>query len=158
VENVEAKNEKTNVAHEERNKKEEQKDYIIPLFRSPSADLNFTLALAIISVLSVQVVGIAMAGFFRYIKKFINFTGPIKFFVGILELISEIAKLISFSLRLFGNIFAGEVLLLVIAFLVPLIAPIPFYLLEIFVGFVQALIFSMLTLVFLTTAAKTEEH
>lgn len=163
IKRANAQDEETEILHEnnkvsEENKGEQKKHAITPFFRSPSADLNFTLALAIISVLSVQIVGITMTGFFKYLKKFINFSGPIKFFVGLLELISEIAKLISFSLRLFGNIFAGEVLLLVIAFLVPLIAPIPFYLLEIFVGFVQALIFSMLTLVFLTMAAKMEEH
>lgn len=131
---------------------------IIPFLRSPSSDLNFTLAIAIVSVISVQILGILSLGFFKYIKKFINFRGPINFFVGILEMVSELAKLLSFSLRLFGNIFAGEVLLLVMAFLVPLIAPIPFYLLEIFVGFVQALIFSMLTLVFATMAVKAGEH
>lgn len=168
IEKAEAKNEETKATEitapnesaetKAEGQKEEQEEFIIPFFRSPSADLNFTLALAIISVLSVQIVGVTMTGFFKYFKKFINFSGPVKFFVGILELVSEIAKLISFSLRLFGNIFAGEVLLLVIAFLVPVIAPIPFYLLEIFVGFVQALIFSMLTLVFLTMAAKVEEH
>lgn len=133
-------------------------EHIFPFFRSPSSDLNFTLGLAVISVISVQIFGILGIGFIKYIKKYINFKGPINFFVGILELISEFAKLISFSLRLFGNIFAGEVLLLVIAFLIPLFAPIPFYFLEIFVGFVQALIFSMLTLVFLTMAVKVSEH
>jgi F-type H+-transporting ATPase subunit a len=167
IEKAEAKNEETKVTGEgvtnesgksKEESKEEQKKDITPFLRSPSSDLNFTLALAIISVLSIQISGIVLVGFSKYTKKFINFSGPIKFFVGILELISEIAKLISFSLRLFGNIFAGKVLLLVIAFLVPIIAPIPFYLLEIFVGFVQALIFSMLTLVFLTMAAKAEEH
>lgn len=135
-----------------------EESQIVPFFRSPSSDLNFTLGLAIVSVISVQIFGILGIGFIKYIKKYINFKGPINFFVGILELVSEFAKLISFSLRLFGNIFAGEVLLLVIAFLVPLVAPIPFYFLEIFVGFVQALIFSMLTLVFLTMAVKAAEH
>ena len=131
---------------------------LVPFLRSPSADLNFTLALAIVSVIAVQIFGVILVGFFKYFKKFINFKGPIQFFVGILEIIGETAKLLSFSLRLFGNIFAGEVLLLVMAMLVPFIAPIPFFLLEIFVGFVQALIFSMLTLVFLTTAVHAEEH
>jgi F-type H+-transporting ATPase subunit a len=80
--------------------------------------------------------------------------------VGFLELLSEFSKIISFSFRLFGNIFAGEVLLLVVGTLVPYIVPMPFLLLEIFVGFVQALVFSMLTLVFLTiaTAGHGEEH
>lgn len=146
--------------NKEKNKEENnhKKSQIIPFFRAPSSDLNFTLGLAIISVISVQISGILSIGFVKYIKKYINLRGPINFFVGILELVSEFAKLISFSLRLFGNIFAGEVLLMVIAFLIPLIAPIPFYFLEIFVGFVQALIFSMLTLVFLTMAVKTAEH
>lgn len=125
--------------------------------RSPSSDLNFTLALAIISVISIQYYGIKRFGFFKYGKKFINFENPIKFFIGILEILSEFAKIISFSFRLFGNIFAGEVLLLVMYFLVPFIAPLPFLFLEIFVGFIQALVFSMLTLVFLKIATA-EEH
>ena len=81
------------------------------------------------------------------------------FFVGILELISEFAKIISFAFRLFGNIFAGEVLLVVMAFLFPVILPMPFYGLELFVGFIQALVFSMLTLVFFNMATIShEEH
>lgn len=126
--------------------------------RSPSSDLNFTLALAIISVLSIQYFGIRQSGFLKYGKKFINFENPIKFFIGILELVSEFAKIISFSFRLFGNIFAGEVLLLVIYFLVPYAVPLPFMLLEIFVGFIQALVFSMLTLVFLKMAVAEHEY
>lgn len=129
---------------------------LVPFIRSSSADLNFTLAIAIISVMSTQIIGIAAIGFFKHVKKFINFSGPINFFVGILELISEIAKVVSFSFRLFGNIFAGEVLLLVVGFLVPYIVPLPFLFLEIFVGLVQALVFSMLTLVFLKMAVM--EH
>lgn len=130
-----------------------------PLFRAGSADLNFTLALAIVSVFAAQYFGIAALGIIKYGKKFINLKNPIKFFVGILELIGETAKLISFSFRLFGNIFAGEVLLLVITFLAPYFVPLPFYLLEVLVGVIQALIFSMLTLVFLKMATVThEEH
>ncbi len=132
---------------------------IIPLFRAGSADLNFTLALAIISVFSIQYFGIISLGIFKYGKKFINFKTPILFFVGILELIGEIAKIVSFSFRLFGNIFAGEVLLLVISFLAPYIVPLPFYFLEVIVGIIQAFIFSMLTLVFLKMAVVLhEEH
>jgi F-type H+-transporting ATPase subunit a len=78
------------------------------------------------------------------------------FFVGLLELIGEVARVVSFSFRLFGNVFAGEVLLIVISALVPYLAPIPFLFLEIFVGLVQALVFSLLTLVFLTIG--TEQH
>lgn len=129
----------------------------IPLFRSPSADLNTTLALAIISVTFIQICGVKWQGP-KYFSKFINFSSPINFYVGILELISEIAKIISFSFRLFGNIFAGEVLLLVIAFLIPVVAPGPFLLLEIFVGFIQAFVFSILTLVFLNVATTKHDE
>jgi F-type H+-transporting ATPase subunit a len=125
----------------------------IPILRAPSTDLNFTLALALISVFSIQWFGIKNLGG-DYIKKFINFSSPAGFFVGILEIISEISRIISFAFRLFGNIFAGEVLLTVIAFLIPLFAPIPFLALELFVGLVQALVFSMLTAVFLNVAVS----
>lgn len=135
----------------------EGKQLIIPFIRSASADLNFTLALAISAVLAVQIFGLASIGFFKYAGKFINFRGPVEFFVGLLELVSEVAKIVSFSFRLFGNIFAGEVLLTVVLFLVPYLVPLPFLFLEIFVGFVQALVFSMLTLVFLKMAV-TEHH
>jgi len=124
----------------------------VPLLRSTNSDLNTTLALAIISVLATQIFGIMALGIIKYGKKFINFSSPITFFVGILELVSEVAKMISFSFRLFGNVFAGEVLLVVIMTLVPFIAPLPFFALELFVGFVQALVFAMLTTVFLKMA------
>lgn len=97
-----------------------------PLFRAPSSDLNFTLAIALISVVAANIFGIRALGFGSHIKKFFNFSGPIQFFIGILEFISEIAKVISFSFRLFGNVFAGEVLLVIIGFLAPYVAPIPF--------------------------------
>lgn len=131
-----------------------------PVFRSANSDLNATLAWAVISVLGTQVIGILAAGFFKYSKRFINFKkGPIYFFVGLLELFLEMTKMISFSFRLFGNVFAGEVLLTVIAFLIPYLAPLPFYGLEVFVGFVQALIFAMLTLIFIKVAIIAgEEH
>lgn len=135
------------------------KDMIVPFIRSSSADLNVTMAIAIVSVVATQIFGIMAIGFFKHWGKFISFKGPIEFFVGILELISEVAKMISFSFRLFGNIFAGEVLLTVVLFLVPFIVPLPFLFLEIFVGFVQALVFSMLTLVFLKMATIShDEH
>lgn len=128
------------------------KEVFVPLFRSGNADLNSTLALAVVAVFSIQIFGILTIGAFKYGKKFINFESPIMFFVGILELISEFSRLISFSFRLFGNVFAGEVLLTVIAMLLPFIAPLPFYGLELFVGFIQALVFTMLTLVFIKMA------
>ena len=124
----------------------------VPLLRSANSDLNTTLALAIVSVVATQIFGIMALGIIKYGKKFINFSSPITFFVGILELVSEVAKMISFSFRLFGNVFAGEVLLVVIMTLVPFIAPLPFFALELFVGFVQALVFAMLTTVFLKMA------
>ena len=125
---------------------------LVPFFRSTASDLNFTLALALISVFLTNIFGITALGIRKHTSKFINFKGPIDFFVGILELISEIAKMISFSFRLFGNVFAGEVLLVIIGFLVPFVIPMPFLLLEIFVGFIQALVFAMLTIVFISMA------
>jgi len=140
---------------------------LVPFLRSASADLNGTLAIALISVLGTQFFGIVILGFFKHVGKYLDFVGLIKhfsvekvvmFFVGILELISEVAKVVSFSFRLFGNIFAGEVLLIVVSALVPYFAPLPFLFMEIFVGLVQALVFSLLTLVFLTIATAEHSH
>ncbi|MFZ5391031.1 MAG: F0F1 ATP synthase subunit A [Patescibacteria group bacterium] len=140
---------------------------LVPFLRSTSADLNGTLAIALISVLGTQFFGIVILGFFKHASKYLDFVGLIKnfsvekvvmFFVGILELVSEVAKVVSFSFRLFGNIFAGEVLLIVVSALVPYIAPLPFLFMEIFVGLVQALVFSLLTLVFLTIATAEHSH
>ncbi|OIO53105.1 ATP synthase F0 subunit A [Candidatus Peregrinibacteria bacterium CG1_02_54_53] len=127
----------------------------LPIFRSMNADVNMTLAIALISVIATQLFGIAALGVLPYAGKFFvaPWRDPIGSFVGILELIAELAKIISFSFRLFGNIFAGEVLLVVISFLMPYFAPIPFLGLEIFVGFIQALVFALLTAVFLKMAA-----
>jgi len=131
---------------------------LVPFFRPPGSDLNTTLALAIISIAAVQIFGIKSLGL-KYFKKFLNFKGPIEFFVGIIETVSEFAKIISFSFRLFGNIFAGAVLLAVISFFIPFVAAVPFYGLELFVGFVQALVFAMLTTVFLFMATIShDEH
>ncbi len=126
---------------------------LVPIFRGATADLNTTLALAFIAFVSTEYYGIKSLGAGAYLGKFFNFRGgPMGAFVGLIELISELSRIISLSFRLFGNIFAGEVLLAVVAYLVPLVATLPFYGLELFVGFVQALIFSMLTLVFMTIA------
>jgi F-type H+-transporting ATPase subunit a len=132
----------------------------VPLLRSPAADLNFTIALALLALTFINIIGISAIGLKGRLKVFFNFKSPITFFVGILELISEFAKIISFSFRLFGNVFAGEVLLTVMAFLLPYLAPLPFIFLEIFVGFIQAFIFSMLTLVFISMAVSEghEDH
>lgn len=136
----------------------EGKRIIVPFIRASAADLNFTIALSLISVITIQVVGVMSIGFGKYISKFLNFKSPLSFFVGILELISEAAKLVSFSFRLFGNIFAGEVLLIVMYTLVPYIVPLPFLALELFVGFIQALVFSMLTIVFIKMATEEAHH
>lgn len=133
---------------------------LIPLLRGPNTDLNTPLAIAIWSAIFVEAWGIASLGFFKYGKKFINVSSPIDFFVGILELISELVRLVSFTFRLFGNMFAGEVVILMFTFLTPLIITLPFYGLELFVGVVQAFIFSALTLVFAVMAVEAhgEEH
>lgn len=123
----------------------------VPILRGATADLNTTLALAFVSFFSIQYYGFA-AQKLGYFKKFFNFSSPVMLFSGILELISELAKIISFSFRLFGNIFAGEVLLAVIASLIPVLVPFPFYGMEIFVGIIQALVFAMLTLIFINVA------
>lgn len=131
----------------------------VPLLRPGNADLNHTLALAAISVIATQFIGIVAIGFFKYSGKFLNFKGgPIGLFVGLLELVGEFTRVLSFSFRLFGNIFAGEVLLTVMMSLLPFIAPIPFTLLELFVGLIQALVFTMLTLVFIKIAIADHSH
>ncbi|MCL4360062.1 F0F1 ATP synthase subunit A [Patescibacteria group bacterium] len=136
---------------------EEGKKVFVPLFRPGTADLNTTLALAVIAFLVIQSAGLAVLRG-SYIKKFLNFANPISFYVGILEIISELSRVVSFAFRLFGNIFAGDVLLTVIAFLMPLFGPLPFLGLELFVGFIQALVFSMLTAVFLSVAITHSDH
>jgi F-type H+-transporting ATPase subunit a len=119
------------------------------------------LSFALISMVIIQWWGITTLGFFKYAGKFINFSSPITFFVGFLETIAEFAKIISFSFRLFGNMLAGEILLLVMTFLVALASPIMviFYGLELFVGLIQAFVFATLTLVFAMGAvASHDEH
>jgi len=154
---------------------------LIPGFMS-IADINVPLALALVSFAFVEYWGIRSQGFFRYMRKFINVrplfhslgqvfrgkirsglggmvTGIIGAFAGFIEMLSELIRIVSFTFRLFGNMTAGELLLLVMIFLVPWVAAIPFYGLELFLGFVQALIFGGLTLVFLMIAVTpVEEH
>jgi len=130
------------------------------ILRAPSSDLNFTIALAALSMLYVNYLALKNLGLVPYLGKFFNFKNPILLFVGILELMGEFTRIISLSMRLFGNLFAGEVLLIVVstgihwslAYLVPL----PFLGLETLVGFLQAFIFSSLVVVFYSTA--TEAH
>lgn len=129
----------------------------VPLLRGASADLNTTIALALISVFMIQIFSIRELGLKGFLGRFVKLRSPIMFFVGVLELIAEVAKIISFSFRLFGNIFAGEVLLTVMIALTFFIVPVPFLVLEIFVGLIQAVIFSLLTLFFIKIAV-IEEH
>jgi F-type H+-transporting ATPase subunit a len=151
----------------------------VHLLRGANTDINMPLALALMSFIFVEYFGLRSGGF-RYLGKFFNvgrffrgvgqlargrfraglsglITGVIDIFVGFLEALSELVRIISFTFRLFGNMTAGEILLLIAAFLIPWIFALPFYGLELLVGFVQALIFGGLTLVFLTVATATHE-
>ncbi len=132
---------------------------ITPWFRPPSTDLNLTIAIALVSVVMTQVYGFRRLGMKEHLGKYLNFRGgPIGLFVGLLEAILELMRLVSFSFRLFGNLFAGDVLLLVMAFLVPFVGATAFYFLEVFVGFIQAFVFALLTLVFMTLSVTPGEH
>jgi len=150
----------------------------VPLLRGATADLNTTVALAICSVLLSQVYGIRYHGIIGYLSHFLNlgnfiaffralfregqirpgliFRGLLDLFIGPLELLEELTKILSFSFRLFGNIFGGEVLLAVIAFLAPFLAPLPFMALEVLGGFIQALVFAALSTAFFARAAAPE--
>ena len=149
----------------------------IPFLRGGTADVNTTIALAIMAVLGANLFGIFSIGLWKIFNKYVNlkalgqvFTkikkdktviivAPITFFVGLLELIGEFAKVASLSFRLFGNVFAGEVLLASMAALFAYILPVPFLFLEILVGMIQALIFAMLLVVYFTISATDhEEH
>ena len=147
----------------------------VHLLRPANTDINVPLAIALMSFIFVEYFGIRSLGGFRYLSKFINvggflggvrklfsgklkaglsemFSGAINAFVGVLETLSEFIRIVSFTFRLFGNMTAGEILLLLVMFLVPWVVALPFYGLELLIGFVQALIFGGLTLVFLTIA------
>ncbi|HNX11299.1 MAG TPA: F0F1 ATP synthase subunit A [bacterium] len=148
----------------------------IPYFRGGTADLNTTLALAIIGVVMSHILGVIALGWWKYLNKFLNFkvlleipkkvikeptillVNPIKFFVGVIEIIGEFAKIASLSFRLFGNIFAGEVLLASMSAILAFGLPLPFMFLEVIVGLIQALIFSILVLIYLSIATTAEEH
>lgn len=139
---------------------------IIPWIRPATTDLNLTLALALVSVVATQIVSFSMLGFKEQISKYLNFRaikekggmGVIDFLVGLLEIISEFGRLISFSFRLFGNVFAGSVLLAVFAYLVPVLANIIFVPFELFVGAIQAFVFAFLTLLFMQVGTTSHSH
>lgn len=146
------------------------------LFRGATADLNTTLALALFAVIAANIFGVIVVGAWSWFNKFINIKAlieipgkikkeptiilinPITFFVGIVEIISEVAKIASLSFRLFGNVFAGEVLLASLAAMVAYGLPLPFMFLELIIGIIQALIFAILTLVYFTIASTEHEH
>jgi len=130
---------------------------VFPFLRSPSSDLHFTLAIAIFSMGFIHFLTIKKLGGIKYLKKFIVLNNPIMFFVGMLEAMGEFTKTLSLGIRLFGNLFAGEILLIVITSMISFIVPLPFLGLEIFVGFIQALIFSSLITVFYGFLTTEEE-
>lgn len=129
----------------------------VPLFAPVNSDLNVPLALAIISFLTIEISGIIHLGFFTYVRKFLNVSSPILFAVGILEIIGNLARLVSLSFRLFGNILAGHILIIVIMFFIPYLAPLPFIAFEVFVALMQAIIFALLTLFFIKISIE-EPH
>lgn len=129
---------------------------VVPLFRAIIADYSLVFMMTISVVILMQIVAIAVSGPLAYIGKFINFKSPLKFFLGLMDLIGELAKVVSLSFRLFGNIFAGEVLGAVMLFLFPFILPLPFMFLGLLTAVVQPFVFSVLTLVFISMAAETE--
>lgn len=152
------------------NEKAEHDGYVVtPFARALSTDLNFTVALALISVVMTQVIGVQAQGF-RYFGKFVNtstmfkkpFFGFMDLLVGLLETISEFSKILSFAFRLFGNMFAGMVLLALIGVMIPVFMPSMIMMFELFIGLIQAFVFGMLTMVFMAQATQghgaEEEH
>jgi F-type H+-transporting ATPase subunit a len=132
---------------------------LIPLLRGGTSDLNMTLGLALVSIIATHILSLKTIGIKNYISRYLSFN-PINLFVGILEIISEITKVVSLSFRLFGNIYAGEVVLITISSIFAFVVPLPFLMLEIVVGLVQALVFSMLTMVFMAilTTSHNKSH
>ena len=136
---------------------------VIPWIRPATTDLNLNLAMALVAVIVSQVFGFATLGAGEHLSKYLNFkalftfslTGFIEFFVGLLEIISELARIISLAFRLFGNIFAGSVVLAVFAFILPFLADIIFIPFEIFVAVVQAFVFALLALTYLQLATSS---
>ncbi|MCL4387487.1 F0F1 ATP synthase subunit A, partial [Patescibacteria group bacterium] len=134
---------------------EEGKKTFVPLLRAATSDLNLTLGLALISAVATHTMSIKTTGVKDYLSRFFSLN-PINLFIGILEIVSEITKVVSLSFRLFGNIFAGEVVLVTVSSMFAFVFPLPFMALEIIVGLVQALVFSMLTMAFM--AILTTPH
>jgi F-type H+-transporting ATPase subunit a len=136
----------------------DENHHLIPLLYPGATDLNITIGLALVAFVTIEVAGVLAIGVWKYEGKFINFRSPMGFVLGLIELISELARLISFSFRLFGNIFAGKTLLLVVMFFVPYLLPVPIYAYELFVGVIQAAVFAILTLFFIKLAIEEPHH
>ncbi|MDD5290904.1 MAG: F0F1 ATP synthase subunit A [Patescibacteria group bacterium] len=130
----------------------------VSVFRAVMSDYSMVFVMTVITFLITQIVAIMVHGPFGYLGKFINFKNPLQFFLGLMDLIGELAKVISLSFRLFGNIFAGEVLGAVMLFLAPFFIPLPFMFLGLLTAVVQAFVFAVLTLVFITMASEIEEN
>jgi F-type H+-transporting ATPase subunit a len=130
---------------------------LVPILRATTSDLNTTLALAIVSVFATHVLAIRTTGIVDYLKRFFTLN-PVFLFVGILEIIQELTKFISFSFRLFGNISGGESVLRTVASLFAFLLPVPFLALEILVGVVQAAVFALLTMAFMTILTEPSHH
>lgn len=129
----------------------------IPIFRAVMADYGMVLVMTLITVILVQIVTIVVHGPFGYLGKFFNFKSPLSFFLGLMDIVGEVAKIVSLSFRLFGNIFAGEVLGTVMLFLAPYFIPLPFLFLGLLSAVVQAFVFAVLTVVFVKLASEIEE-
>jgi F-type H+-transporting ATPase subunit a len=129
---------------------------LVPILRAATSDLNTTLALAIVSVVATHVLAVRSTGIVQYLKRFFALN-PLLLFVGVLEIVSELTKLLSFSFRLYGNISAGERMLGTMAELFAFIVPIPFLALEILVGLIQAMIFAFLTMAFMAILTEPRE-
>ena len=132
---------------------------LIPVLRPATSDFNTTFALATVSLVATHVLSLKYKGIAGYLKSYFSLN-PIFLFVGILEIISELTKLLSLSFRLFGNIFAGEVVLSNISSIAAYIVPIPFIALETIIAFIQAFVFATLTMVFMSilTMPHLTEH
>lgn len=135
----------------------EREGEMVHLFHPVNATLNATMAYTIIAFVVIEVIGVTTLGVLKYGGKFVNLRSPLGFLIGIIELISELARLVSYSFRLFGNMFAGEVLILVAAAFIPVFLPVPLMLFEIFEGIIQAAIFALLTLFFIKIAITDPE-
>ncbi len=122
------------------------------LFRSVMADYTIVFMLTLVSVIGIQIAAIVANGPIGYIGKFINFSSPLNFVLGLMDIIGEISKILSLSFRLFGNVFAGEVLGAVMLFLMPFFLPLPFLFMGLLSAIIQAFVFSLLTTIFITMA------